>query len=77
MEPDVGDIDREFVAFAEFADVVDLVAAGFFALVLLVTVLRAERSVANGALTVITLLAIGVRRHHDDACLRWRERPIR
>src|SRR3954453_22711576 len=37
-----------------------LAAAGFFPLVLLVTLLRAERSVANGALTVITLLAIGV-----------------
>ena len=37
-----------------------LAAAAFFALVMLVTLLRAERSVANGALTVITLLAIGV-----------------
>jgi hypothetical protein len=37
-----------------------LAAAGFFALVLFVTLLRADRSVANGALTVITLLAIGV-----------------
>src|SRR4051812_29077099 len=37
-----------------------LAAAGFFALILVVTLLRAERSVANGALTVITLLAIGV-----------------
>ena len=37
-----------------------LAAAGFFAIVLLVTLLRAERSVANGALTVITLLAIGI-----------------
>src|SRR3954470_22294742 len=37
-----------------------LAAAGFFALILLVTLLRAERSVANGALTVITLLAIGL-----------------
>jgi hypothetical protein len=37
-----------------------LVAAGFFAIILLVTLARAERSVANGALTVITLLAIGV-----------------
>ncbi len=37
-----------------------LAAAVFFALVLLVTLLRAEKSVANGALTVITLLAIGV-----------------
>jgi hypothetical protein len=35
-------------------------AAGFFALILLITLLRAERSVANGALTVITLLAIGI-----------------
>src|ERR1700687_2172611 len=37
-----------------------LAAAGFFAVLVLVTLLRAERSVANGALTVITLLAIGV-----------------
>jgi hypothetical protein len=37
-----------------------LAAAGFFAIILLITLLRAERSVANGALTVITLLAIGV-----------------
>src|SRR4051795_2809207 len=37
-----------------------LAAAAFFALILVVTLLRAERSVANGALTVITLLAIGV-----------------
>ncbi|HEV2156113.1 hypothetical protein [Bradyrhizobium sp.] len=37
-----------------------LAAAGFFALILLMTLLRAERSVANGALTVITLLAIAI-----------------
>nr|WP_249128453.1 hypothetical protein [Bradyrhizobium lablabi] len=37
-----------------------LAAAGFFGIILLITLLRAERSVANGALTVITLLAIGV-----------------
>jgi hypothetical protein len=37
-----------------------LAAAGFFALILLIALLRADRSVANGALTVITLLAIGV-----------------
>src|SRR3954465_15182236 len=37
-----------------------LAAAGFFAIILLLTLLRAERSVANGALTVITLLAVGV-----------------
>jgi hypothetical protein len=37
-----------------------LAAAGFFGLILLITLLRVERSVANGALTVITLLAIGI-----------------
>ena len=37
-----------------------LAAAGFFGLIALVTLLRAEKSVANGALTVITLLAIGI-----------------
>ena len=37
-----------------------LAAAGFFGIILFVTLLRAEKSVANGALTVITLLAIGV-----------------
>ena len=37
-----------------------LAAAGFFGLVVLVMVLRADRSVANGALAVITLLSIGV-----------------
>lgn len=37
-----------------------LAAAGFFAIVVLVTLLRAEKSVANGALTVITLLSIAV-----------------
>src|SRR4051794_41842908 len=37
-----------------------LAAAGFFGLILLVTLLRAERSVANGALTVIALLAIAI-----------------
>jgi hypothetical protein len=39
---------------------VTLAAAGFFALILLITLLRAQKSVANVALTVITLLAIGV-----------------
>ncbi|SFM21333.1 hypothetical protein SAMN03159423_0002 [Bradyrhizobium sp. NFR13] len=37
-----------------------LAASVFFALIVLATLLRAEKSVANGALTVITLLAIGV-----------------
>ena len=35
-------------------------AAGFFGIVVLIMVLRAEKSVANGMLAVITLLAIGV-----------------
>src|SRR5438105_10735258 len=39
---------------------ITLAAAGFFGIILLITLLRAERSVANGALTVITLLAIGI-----------------
>jgi hypothetical protein len=37
-----------------------LAAAGFFAILMLITMVRAEKSVANGALTVITLLAVGV-----------------
>jgi hypothetical protein len=37
-----------------------LIAAAFFAIMVLITLLRAEKSVANGALTVITLLAIGI-----------------
>lgn len=37
-----------------------LAAAAFFGLILMITLLRAERSVANGALTVITLLSIGI-----------------
>ncbi len=35
-------------------------AAAFFALIVLLTLIRAEKSVANGALTVITLLAVGI-----------------
>ena len=37
-----------------------LAAAAFFAVIAIITLLRAEKSVANGALTVITLLAVGV-----------------
>ena len=37
-----------------------LAAGGFFGIVVLVTLLRAEKSVANGALTVITLVAVGI-----------------
>ncbi|MET0219875.1 MAG: hypothetical protein ABW213_04380, partial [Tardiphaga sp.] len=37
-----------------------LAAAAFFGVIVLITLVRAERSVANGALTVITLLAVGI-----------------
>jgi hypothetical protein len=37
-----------------------LAAAVFFGLLMLITLARAERSVANGALTVIALLAVGI-----------------
>ena len=37
-----------------------LAAAAFFAVIVVITLLRAEKSVANGALTVITLLAVGI-----------------
>jgi hypothetical protein len=37
-----------------------LAAAAFFAIILFITLLRADKSVANGALTVIALLAIGI-----------------
>jgi hypothetical protein len=37
-----------------------LAAAAFFGVIALFTLVRAEKSVANGALTVITLLAIGI-----------------
>src|SRR6202048_4715076 len=43
-----------------FAMWLTLAAAGFFGIILLITLLRAERSVANGTLMVITLLAIAV-----------------
>ena len=47
-----------------------LAAAGFFGIIVLVTLLRADRSVANGALTVITLLSIGVAGDRDRPRLR-------
>jgi hypothetical protein len=37
-----------------------LAAVGFFGVIVIITLLRAEKSVANGALTVITLLAVGI-----------------
>ncbi|MGA7808808.1 hypothetical protein, partial [Bradyrhizobium sp.] len=39
---------------------VTMAAAGFFGIIVLITLVRAEKSVANGALTVITLLAVGI-----------------
>jgi hypothetical protein len=39
---------------------ITLAAAGFFGLLVLITLLRAEKSIANGALTVITLLTVGI-----------------
>jgi hypothetical protein len=41
-----------------FPMLLTLAAAGFFGVIVLFTMLRAEKSVANGALTVITLLAV-------------------
>ncbi|MFZ5732836.1 MAG: hypothetical protein ACOY4O_08885 [Pseudomonadota bacterium] len=43
-----------------FPVVMTLAAGAFFALVLLVALLRAEKSIANGALAVITLLALAI-----------------
>jgi hypothetical protein len=37
-----------------------MAAAGSFAIILLITLARAERSAANGVLTLITLLAVGI-----------------
>src|SRR2546430_16651830 len=45
---------------ASFPMWITLAAAGFFGIIVLITLLRAEKSVANGALTVITLLAVGI-----------------
>jgi hypothetical protein len=44
----------------EFPMWLTLAAAGFFGIIVLFTLLRADKSVANGALTVIALLAIGI-----------------
>src|ERR1700758_1625157 len=35
-------------------------AAGFFGVIALISLMRAEKSVANGALTIITLVAVGI-----------------
>jgi hypothetical protein len=50
----------QFWRSAAFPMWLTLAAAGFFGIILLITLVRAEKSVANGALTVITLLAIAI-----------------
>jgi hypothetical protein len=50
----------QFGRLATFPLWLTLAAAGFFAIVVLVTLVRADKSAANGVLTLITLLAIGV-----------------
>ena len=50
----------QFWASPAFPMWLTLAAAGFFAIIVLITLLRAEKSVATGALTVITLLAVGI-----------------
>jgi hypothetical protein len=44
----------------DFSMWVALAAAGFFGLVVLITLLRADKSLANGALTIIALMAVGI-----------------
>jgi hypothetical protein len=44
----------------EFPMWLTLAVAGFFGIIVLFTLLRADKSVANGALAVISLLAIGI-----------------
>ena len=51
---------QEFWHSPTFPMWVTIAAATFFAIILLITLIRAEKTVANGALTVITLLAIGI-----------------
>lgn len=50
----------EHIWRSPFAMWLTMAAAGFFGLIVLITLVRAEKSVANGALTVITLLSIGI-----------------
>lgn len=51
---------EQFLHSQTFPMWMTLAAAVFFAVILLVTLIRAEKTVANGALTVITLLAVGI-----------------
>jgi len=50
----------EVLRSPDFPTWVAFAAAGFFGLVVLITLLRADKSLANAALTIITLLAVGL-----------------
>jgi hypothetical protein len=50
----------EVLRSPDFSMWVPLAAAGFFGLVVLTTLLRADKSLANGALTIIALVAVGI-----------------
>lgn len=50
----------QLLSLSPFPTGLTLAAVGLFAFILLLTLVRADKSVANGALTVITLLAIAV-----------------
>ncbi|RTL50255.1 MAG: hypothetical protein EKK40_12990 [Bradyrhizobiaceae bacterium] len=50
----------EFWHSASFPLWLTIIAAALFAVILVITLLRAEKSAANGALIVITLLAVGI-----------------
>ncbi len=56
----LGDFSSSFWNSPAFPMWLTLAAAGFFGILVLITLVRAEKSVATGALTVITLLAVGV-----------------
>ena len=51
-----------------------LATAGFVGIIVLITLLRSERSVANGVLALITLLAVGVAGVRDVPRLRHGKR---
>jgi hypothetical protein len=50
----------EILRSSDFSMWVPLAAAGFFGLVVLITLLRADKSLANVALTIIALVAVGI-----------------
>jgi hypothetical protein len=50
----------EILRSPDFSMWVPLAAAGFFVLIVLITLLRADKSLANAALTIIALVGVGV-----------------